>query len=74
MDIMTYIRDKHPNVYEKSNYSIIEISPKLVKKQEQSRAESGHAAERVAIKNKSILHWDEAFTKPCFVIGTEVLV
>ena len=74
MNIMTYLREHRPEVYAKAQYHIIEISPKLAEKQNQTRAEALHAADKIVVHNKSILQWQEITNDPCFVVGTEVLV
>jgi len=71
---MTYLREHRPEVYAKAQYHIIEISPKLAEKQNQTRAEALHAADKIVVHNKSILQWQEITNDPCFVVGTEVLV
>lgn len=41
IDIMTFLRDEHPEVYERTRYEIIEISGALAERQRQRALEAG---------------------------------
>lgn len=75
LNIMDYIRDTHPDVYQRTKYRIIEISSQLAEKQEHnlvSKArEAGHH-DKVEIINKSIFEWNTVVPDPCFFIALEV--
>ncbi|KAJ9149736.1 Protein arginine methyltransferase NDUFAF7 [Coniochaeta hoffmannii] len=69
-NILDYIRDTDPAVYDRTKYRIIEISPQLADIQT-SQVLSSHA-EKVEIVNKSIFDWDQPVPSPCFFLAFEV--
>lgn len=71
MDILNFIHDYHPEVYERTRYTIIEISGSLAKRQKESLT-SVHDC--VEIVNKSIFRWQRREPSPCFVVMMEVIV
>ena len=70
LNILDYIRDVYPRVYERTRYNIVEISGSLAKLQE--RKLKDHSC--VTITNKSIFHWDRKEDSPCMFIAMEVIV
>ena len=74
-NILDYIRDTEPEIYEKTRYKIIEISGKLAKQQRstlQITAERKGHSSRVEIINKSIFDWTTVVPEPCFFLAMEV--
>ncbi|KXJ86262.1 S-adenosyl-L-methionine-dependent methyltransferase [Microdochium bolleyi] len=75
LNILDYIRDMEPDIYHRTQYRIIEISPQLADMQANqllsSAASKGHAS-KVEIINKSIFDWDVRVPSPCFFLGMEV--
>ncbi|KAL8881695.1 MAG: hypothetical protein Q9198_001149 [Flavoplaca austrocitrina] len=75
LNILDYIRDVYPDVYERTKYRIIEISSALAALQsshlKSSAASRGHAG-HVEIINKSIFNWDIYVGGPCYFIALEV--
>ncbi|KAI2616022.1 DUF185-domain-containing protein [Hypoxylon sp. NC1633] len=75
LNILDYIRDIEPAVYDRTKYKIIEISPSLAALQSSqllsSAASRGHAS-KVEIINKSIFDWDSRVPSPCFFLAMEV--
>ncbi|KAL9625898.1 MAG: hypothetical protein Q9204_007752 [Flavoplaca sp. TL-2023a] len=75
LNILDYIRDVYPDVYERTKYRIIEISSALAALQsshlKSSAASRGHAG-HVEIINKSIFNWDIYVGAPCYFIALEV--
>lgn len=75
LNILDFIRDTEPEIYEKTRYKIIEISGQLAKRQASSLAETanqqGHGS-RVEIINKSIFDWTTVVPGPCFFLAMEV--
>lgn len=75
LNILDYIRANHPDVYDRTRYKIIEISPALANLQNQhlmkSAASCGHI-DKVEIINKSIFDWDTYVSSPCFFLALEV--
>lgn len=71
IDILNYLRDEHPEVYDRTQYNIIEISGNLVKLQA-NKLRKNHPC--VNIVHKSIFHWDIREPAPCFFLAMEVIV
>lgn len=75
LNILDYIRDSHPDIYARTQYKIIEISPALAARQASQLTSSasgrGHA-KHVEIINKSIFNWDIYVGAPCYFIALEV--
>jgi SAM-dependent MidA family methyltransferase len=70
LNILDYIRDVYPQVYERTRYNIVEISSSLAKLQERKLVD--HPC--VTITNKSIFHWNQREDSPCMFIAMEVIV
>jgi len=80
-NILDYIRDADPDVYERTRYKIIEISPQLADAQRKAITPPPAAAPlnipgshlpKVEIINKSIFTWDTYIPSPCFFLALEV--
>lgn len=76
LNVLDYIRDVEPSVYDRTKYRIIEISPALASLQaaqlvQAAAARRGHAG-KVEIVNRSIFDWAERVPSPCFFLAMEV--
>ena len=71
MDILNFIQKRHPEVYERTRYTIIEISESLAERQRKALS-SVHDC--VEVVNKSIFRWQKREPSPCFVVMMEVVV
>ena len=71
MDILDFIQNEYPEVYERTHYNIVEISGRLARLQEQLLVPR-HAC--VRITHKSIFHWDRREASACFFLAMEVIV
>ena len=75
LNILDYIRDTEPSVYDRTKFKILEISSTLAKlqaRQLQLGADSrGHSA-KVEIINKSVFEWNQVVPSPCFFLAMEV--
>lgn len=75
LNILDYIRDVEPEVYEKTRYKIIEISSNLASVQQASLMANvdsrGHKG-KVEIINRSIFDWRDPVPSPCFFLAFEV--
>lgn len=69
LDILDYLEENDPDVYDRTKYKIIEISSKLSTKQN-SRL-TRHMS-KVEVINKSVLDWNQQVDEPCFFIALEV--
>lgn len=75
LNILDYIRELEPPVYDRTKFKIIEISTNLAKLQQtqllRSADSRGHAS-KVEIINKSIFEWDQVVPAPCYFLAMEV--
>jgi hypothetical protein len=75
LNILDYIREADPSVYERTQFKIIEISSNLAKLQEnrllRNAGSRGHAS-KVQIINKSIFEWNQTVSSPCYFLAMEV--
>jgi hypothetical protein len=75
LNILDFIRDEHPDVYERTKYNIIEISSQLASLQQQGLGHSAYArghSDKVEIVNRSIFDWDRYVSSPCYFLALEV--
>lgn len=74
-NILDYIRDVDPAVYNRTKYKIIEISTRLAAVQTSQLMQSADArghADKVEIVNQSIFDWTSPVPSPCFFLAFEV--
>ena len=75
LNILDYIRDFHPDVYDRTKFKVIEISSQLAAVQTaqftRSTASRGHE-NHVEIINKSIFDWKTIVPSPCYFLALEV--
>ena len=71
LDVLDYIQEEYPEVYDRTRYNIIEISGSLARVQKEKL---GSAHPCVNIVNKSIFHWEKREDSPCLFIAMEVVV
>jgi hypothetical protein len=75
LNVLDYIRDVHPDVYERTKFKIIEISPALATLQTEQLARTASSrdhTEHVEIINRSIFNWDSYVSAPCYFLSLEV--
>ncbi|KAI5798988.1 S-adenosyl-L-methionine-dependent methyltransferase [Geopyxis carbonaria] len=70
-NVLDYIRETDPDVYARTKYKVIEISPHLASLQ-RSVAAAGDHADHIEIVNQSIFDWNTYVTDPCFFLALEV--
>ncbi|RXW13565.1 hypothetical protein EST38_g12286 [Candolleomyces aberdarensis] len=70
MDILNYLQEYYPMVYERTRYNIIEISSSLVR-QQKKRLSSAHPCAKVY--HRSIFHWKTREPAPCYFVAMEVI-
>ncbi|KAF2146888.1 uncharacterized protein K452DRAFT_304799 [Aplosporella prunicola CBS 121167] len=75
LNILDFIRDAYPEVYERTKFRVIEISTSLASLQthhlKRSASARGHL-DRVEIINRSVFDWDQYVSSPCFFLALEV--
>lgn len=76
LNILDFIRDTDHEVYQRTKFKIIEISPALADLQTKNLMDTlnskGHR-DRVEIINRSIFDWDTYVHSPCFFLALEVI-
>ncbi|MCJ1270717.1 hypothetical protein MMC22_010614 [Lobaria immixta] len=76
LNILDYIRQFNPDVYDRTKFKVIEISSSLASLQSSqlnsSASARGHAA-HVEILNRSIFSWDTYVAAPCYFLALEVV-
>ncbi|KAF9490146.1 DUF185-domain-containing protein [Pleurotus eryngii] len=70
LNILNYLQEEYPDVYERTRYNIIEISANLVNLQKR-KLRPLHPCVRVF--HKSIFHWTTREPAPCFFLAMEVI-
>jgi SAM-dependent MidA family methyltransferase len=71
LDILDFLKHEYPDVYDRTRYTIIEISSKLAQAQ---RKRLCRVHDCVEVVNKSIFHWQTNQPAPCFFVAMEVIV
>ncbi len=71
LDILDYLQEHYPDVYERTRYNIIEISANLANLQRE-KLSAAHPC--VTVHNKSIFRWDTREPAPCYFVAMEVIV
>ncbi|KAI0079366.1 DUF185-domain-containing protein [Panus rudis PR-1116 ss-1] len=69
-DILDYIQQEYPEVYDRTRYNIIEISGNLAQLQREKLCGS-HPC--VTVHNKSVFHWQTLEPSPCYFVAMEVV-
>jgi hypothetical protein len=75
LNILDYIRDTEPDVYDRTKFKIIEISSNLAKLQAQQILRSSNSKghfKKIEIIHKSVFDWDRTVPEPCFFLAMEV--
>ena len=70
-NIMDYIRDFEPEVYQRTQFRIIEISSSLATLQDKLKHLGGHG-DHVEVINRSIFDWKQPILSPCYFLALEV--
>lgn len=77
-NILTYIQENAPKIYETTQYNIIEISKQLSERQEWNNIsrrskDMNKFKNNVRIINRSIFDWARVVNEPCFFLALEVI-
>lgn len=75
LNILDHIREYYPDVYDRTKFKVIEISPALASLQSAQLSRSASArghADHVEIINRSIFTWNTYVPAPCFFLALEV--
>ena len=71
LNVLNYLKEFEPSIYDKTTYNLIEISNTLASKQ--LKLNFNHHSNKIKVVNKSIFDWNEYVHDPCFFIALEVL-
>ncbi|KAI9757988.1 MAG: RNA polymerase II elongation factor [Chaenotheca gracillima] len=75
LNMLDHIRDTDPQVYARTKFKVIEISPALADLQtaalRRTASSRGHA-DKVEIINRSVFEWDTYVASPCYFLALEV--
>jgi hypothetical protein len=85
VDIMTFLRTEHPEVFERTRYEVVEISKPLAERQRQRAEEAGLEVElvtgknagtgaQVRIQNVDFFEWQGQSREACYFVALEVFV
>lgn len=69
---LSYLEERNPEIYETTQYNIVEISERL-SQQQRKRLARHEQAGRLKVHNKDFLQWNQRVEDNCVVIGLEVL-
>lgn len=77
IDTMCWLRDQHPEVFDRTRYTIVEISKTLAERQRERIKEYG-LEDKVTVENVDFFTWRQnksgpASSEPCYFIALEVL-
>lgn len=75
LNVLDYIRDAEPSVYDRTKFKIIEISSNLASLQANQLLRNTHSrghSSKVEIINKSIFEWTQVVASPCYFLAMEV--
>jgi SAM-dependent MidA family methyltransferase len=71
LNILDFLKQHYPEVYERTRYHIIEISSRLAERQRKILTPR-HSM--VTITNKDIFTWNQLVSGPCYFLAVEVVV
>jgi Putative S-adenosyl-L-methionine-dependent methyltransferase len=70
LNILDFLKEAHPEVYERTRYRIIEISSHLAEIQRSTL--QSHSM--VEVYNQDVFQWKQQVPEPCFFLAMEVVV
>ena len=72
LNILDYLAQYEPKIYQSVQYKIIEISPRLA--EQQAIMIRKRHCDKVKIINQSIFEWKQVVPEPCYFVAMEVIV
>ena len=73
LNILDYLRANYPEVYDRTVYTIIEISAPLANAQRSRLRRAGHGRRTANVEHRSVFSWAKTEHAPCYVLATEVV-
>lgn len=71
VDVMRFLRESHPEVYDRTRYTIVEISEQLAARQKRRVREEGFEG-KVKVENVDFFDWKGGNQESCYFIALEV--
>ncbi|KAF8836737.1 DUF185-domain-containing protein [Paxillus ammoniavirescens] len=73
LNVLDYLRAHYPEVYDRTVYTIVEISAPLAHAQRIRLRRAGHLQRTVSVEHRSIFSWTKTEHAPCYVLAAEVI-
>lgn len=73
MNILNYLRAHYPEVYDRTVYTIIEISAPFASTQRTRLRRAGHEQRTAFIEHRSVFSWTKTEHAPCYILAAEVV-
>lgn len=73
MNVLDHLRAHYPEVYDRTVYTIIEISAPLAKAQRTRLRRAGHGQRTVSVEHRSVFSWTKTEHAPCYILAAEVV-
>lgn len=73
LNILDYLRAHFPEVYDRTVYTIIEISAPLANAQRTRLRRAGHGRRTASVEHRSVFSWTKTEHAPCYVVAAEVV-
>ncbi|KAH7881781.1 S-adenosyl-L-methionine-dependent methyltransferase [Phlebopus sp. FC_14] len=73
LNILDFLRANYPEVYDRTQYTIIEISAPLARTQRTRLRRAGHSQRTAPVEHCSVFAWTKTEHAPSFVLAAEVV-
>lgn len=73
LNVLNHLRAHYPEVYDRTVYTIIEISAPLASAQRTRLRRAGHGQRTANIEHRSVFSWTKTEHAPCYVLAAEVV-
>ncbi|KAF8141741.1 DUF185-domain-containing protein [Boletus edulis] len=73
LNILNHLRAYYPEVYDRTVYTIIEISAPLADAQRTRLRRAGHGLRTANVEHRSVFSWTKTEYAPCYILATEVV-
>lgn len=73
LNILDHLRTHYPEVYDRTVYTIIEISAPLASAQRTRLRLAGHGQRTARVEHRSVFSWTKTEHAPCYVLAAEVV-
>ncbi|KAH0836551.1 DUF185-domain-containing protein [Lanmaoa asiatica] len=73
LNVLDHLRAHYPEVYDRTVYTIIEISAPLANAQCTRLRRAGHGQRTVSVEHRSVFSWTKTEHAPCYILAAEVV-